>query len=143
MNGRNSVPQQTDSRGPVATPTPGPKPTWNFRWNVVPVPGQTERSTLVQVAAGYAIPKGAKNPDEAWQLIRYLVETMPEPGIAPGYVPALKALAHSDDFNRLYPESGRQAYLDSVDFGQAIPQTPSTCRSRTTTSGRFCAERSR
>ena len=125
MNGRNSVPQQTDARGPVMTPTPGPKPTWGFRWNVAPVPGQAKRSTLVQVA-GYAITKGAKNPDEAWQLIRYLVGTLPEPGVAPGFVPALRSLARSEEFGRLYPESGRQAYLDSVNFGQSIPQTPST-----------------
>jgi multiple sugar transport system substrate-binding protein len=125
MNGRNVVPQQTDTRGPVPTPTPGPRQTWGFRWNVATVPGQASRATLVQVA-GYGIPKDAKNPDEAWQLIRYLVDTLPEPGTAPGYVPALKALARSEDFTRLYPESGRQAYLDSVDIGKTIPAIPSS-----------------
>ncbi len=125
MNGRNVVTQQVDTRGPQPTPTPGPPQRWGFHWNVVTVPGQTSRGTLVQVA-GYGIPKNAKNPDEAWQLIRYLVETLPEPGAAPGYVPALKALAQSDAFAQLYPESGRQAYLDSVKIGKTIPAIPST-----------------
>lgn len=126
MNGRNVVPVQPDrGSGTLPTPTPGPRQAWGFHWNVATVPGQTSRATLVQVA-GYGIPKDAKNPDEAWQLIRYLVETLPEPGAAPGYVPAVKALARSADFSRLYPESGRQAYLDSIAIGKTIPAIPST-----------------
>lgn len=128
MNSRNAVPQQQQG-GPAvaATPTAGPRQTWGFHWDVVPVPKEAGRSTLVQVA-GYAIPKGAKNPDEAWQLIRYLVQTLPDPGAAPGYVPALKSLAQSADFGRLYTESGRRAYLDSVNFGQTVPLVPSAVR---------------
>jgi multiple sugar transport system substrate-binding protein len=121
MSARNSVPNQ----GPRtdATPTPGPRQTWAFRWDVAPMP-RAERSATVVYVAGLAIPKGAKNPNEAWMLSRYLARTLPAQGGSSSYVPAVKSLANSPEFSALYVESGRRAYVDSVDHGQTLPMLP-------------------
>lgn len=121
MNARNVTPSEQARSS--ATPTPGPRQTWQFRWDVTMVPRGERRATIVYVA-GYGIPKGAKNPNEAWQLVRYLARTLPAPGTGSSYVPALKSLANSAEFASLYYESGKQAYLDSIEFGYTIPVLP-------------------
>lgn len=126
MNARNLVPSSGQPQA-QATPTPGPRQTWPFRWDVAPIPREERRATVVYVA-GYAIPKGAKHPDEAWQLIRHLTRTLPVQATAGAYVPAIKSLSQSPEFAALYPESGRKVYLDSVEFGYTIPLLPAAAR---------------
>lgn len=125
MNTRNVVPAEPGRPG--ATPTPGPRQTWPFRWDVAMIPREARRATIVYVA-GYGIPKGAKNPNEAWQLIRYLTRTLPAQGTGSSYVPALKSLASSAEFASLYPEAGKRAYLESIEFGYTIPVLPAAAQ---------------
>ena len=125
MNVRNVIPAEPGRPGP--TPTPGPRQAWPFRWDVATIPRESRHGTIVFVA-GYAIPKGARNPNEAWRLIRHLVRTLPDQGSGSAYVPALKSLALSPGFTSLYPESGRQAYLTSVEYGYTIPVLPAVAR---------------
>ncbi len=43
-----------------------------FRWAYAPVPKGPKQRTVLGTADGYAIWKGSKNPDGAWELVKYL-----------------------------------------------------------------------
>jgi multiple sugar transport system substrate-binding protein len=121
MNSRNSVlaqGQRTD-----ATPTPGPRSTWPFRWDVAPIPRGANRATVATVSS-LAITKAAKNPNEAWRLLRHLARSLPPAGSGSAYVPATQSMAKSSEYAALYPESGRYAYLQSADVCQTLPSLP-------------------
>ena len=121
MSARNSV--HVPGPRTDATPTPGPRQSWAFGWDVVPLPRGERRATVATVA-GLAIPKGAKNPNAAWSLMRHLARGLPPPGGGSSYVPAIESLARSSEFAALYPEGGRQAYLDSAEVSQTLPALP-------------------
>lgn len=107
---------------PTVTGTPAAPPAWKFRWGAATVPRGEARASEYYVS-GYGIPQISPNPDDAWLLINYLTSTLPDrPGR--GYVPARESLAFSKAYADLYPEDGRQAYLDSVEYGHRVPALP-------------------
>jgi multiple sugar transport system substrate-binding protein len=124
MNARNVTPTQG---GPNATPTPGPRQGWGFRWDVATIPRDKERATTMNVV-GYGIIRGTKYPNQAWAFVRHLVKTLPPSGSGNAYVPAMRALTQSEEYAALYPESGRQAYVDSVQVAYALPVLPASAR---------------
>jgi multiple sugar transport system substrate-binding protein len=124
MNSRNVIPIQG---GPNATPTPGPRQAWGFRWDVASIPRDKERATTMSVV-GYGIIRGTKYPNQAWAFIRHLVRTLPPSGSGNAYVPAMRSLSLTDEYTALYPESGRQAYVDSVQVAYTLPVLPASAR---------------
>ncbi|HLG50270.1 MAG TPA: extracellular solute-binding protein [Chloroflexota bacterium] len=107
---------------PTVTGTPAPQAHWSFRWGVTMMP-RLETQTTVYYLSGYGIPATSRNPQDAWTLIDYLTRHLPEtPGRA--YVPARESLAYSKQFAELYPETGHEAYVRSIELGRPIPVWP-------------------
>ena len=74
---------------------------------------------------GYGIPSASKYPDQAWTLIDYLSRNLPDQAVR-AYVPARESLAYSKAYADLLPDTGREAYLDSIEYGQRVPAYPAT-----------------
>jgi ABC-type glycerol-3-phosphate transport system substrate-binding protein len=125
MDQRNMLPPymlRDIQETPTAIASPTPPPGWKFSWGVSMFP-TAEVQTTVYYVSGYAIPQSSQDPDNAWLLIDYLTRHLPDrPGRA--YVPARESLAFSNDFALLYPETGREAYLQSVLLGHRVPAFP-------------------
>jgi multiple sugar transport system substrate-binding protein len=129
MDQRNVTPQFFE-RDRELTPTPTgtvtgtPPPSWRFSWGVAPLP-KAEVRTSVYYVSGYGIPSASKNPDLAWTFIDYLSRNLPDQPVR-AYVPARESLAYSKDYADLFPDSGREVYLQSIEFGQRVPAWPPT-----------------
>jgi ABC-type glycerol-3-phosphate transport system substrate-binding protein len=127
MDQRNQLPPYLQRRlgvplTPTATASPTPPPGWRFKWGVTMMP-KAETQTTVYYLSGYGIPQTSRNPEEAWMLIDYLTRHLPDqPGRA--YVPSRESLAQSKTFAELYPETGREAYIRSIEIGHPIPVWP-------------------
>jgi ABC-type glycerol-3-phosphate transport system substrate-binding protein len=127
MDQRNNVPQffQRDFGTlltPTTTATMVPQTAWKFGWGVTTLP-KAETQTTVFYVSGYGIPSVSPHPDESWLLIDYLTRNLPDrPGRA--YVPSRESLAYSTAFANLYPETGRQAYTQSILIGHRLPALP-------------------
>ncbi len=127
LDQRNVTPQffeRDQVLTPTVTGTGTPPPAWKFQWGAATIPtGETRSSTYY--VSGYGIPQFSPNPDESWLLIDYLTSTLPERS-GRGYVPSRESLAYSKAFADLYPEDGRQAYLDSIEYGHRVPAWPAS-----------------
>jgi multiple sugar transport system substrate-binding protein len=111
---------------PTVTGTPLPPAGWKFAWGVTSVP-KAEVQASVYYVSGYGIPQSSHDPDDAWLLIEYLTSHLPErPGQA--YVPARESLAYSKAFADLYPETGHEVYVESVQVGRPLPAYPPAAR---------------
>ncbi len=125
MDQRGQAPaffQREANLTPTTTASPTPVAAWRFPWGVTMVP-KAEVQTTVYYVSGYGIAQTSKDPDDAWQLIDFLTRNLPDqPGRA--YVPARESLALSKKFADLYPETGREAYVQSVLVGHRLPALP-------------------
>jgi ABC-type glycerol-3-phosphate transport system substrate-binding protein len=126
MDQRNQLPPYMQRQQVQLTPTvlgtQTPPPGWKFHWGVASVP-TAEVPATVYYTQGYGIPSASKDPDDAWTLIDYLTSSLPDHP-AHAYVPARESLAYSKAFADLYPEDGRQSYLQSVVVGRPLPAYP-------------------
>jgi ABC-type glycerol-3-phosphate transport system substrate-binding protein len=128
MDQRNVTPQFFE-RDRELTPTPTgtvtgtPPPSWRFSWGVAMVPKAEVRSSVYYVS-GYGIPSTSKNPDQAWTLIDYLSRNLPDQPVR-AYVPARESLAYSKEYADLFPDTGRGAYLQTIEYGHRVPAWPS------------------
>ena len=73
-------------------------------------------------------PQGTKYPNQSWAFIRHLAKTLPASGTGNAYVPALRLFTLTPEYLALYPESGRQAYVDSVQVAYTLPVLPASAR---------------
>lgn len=129
MDQRDQLPpylQRRFSATPTISASPVPQPGWKFKWGVTMVPKASVQSTIYYVS-GYGIAQSSRNPDDAWMLIQYLTSHLPEQP-AGAYVPARESLAYSKQFADLYPETGRQAYIQSIQEGHRLPAWPPAAR---------------
>ncbi len=103
----------------------------NFDWSVAPVPKKAKRMTEGSLIV-YCVPKDAKNPDPAWQLLNYMASD--EGGRVFGetlfYVPVRKSAA---PFYRL-PAGDKpervNLIVESMNFNTAVNYTNNTERAR-------------
>jgi len=126
MDQREQLPaymqRNLSSLTPTVTASPVPPAGWKFPWGVTMVPKATVRSSIYYVS-GYGISQTSHDPDNSWLLVDYLTGHLPEQ-TGHAYVPARESLAYSKAFAQLYPETGRQAYIQSIQEGQRIPAWP-------------------
>lgn len=95
-----------------------------FKWNVVVLP-KGKKSAGLAYGSCYSIPKGSKNPEQAWRLIKYLASYEGQKVlVSDGFsVPALKSVANSKIFLSP-PPVNQKAFLDMIKVGYLKPQTP-------------------
>lgn len=99
--------------------------TVEFKWDVAPMPISPTggRATSVN-SAGFVVGKESKNPDAAWEFIKYcLSETgqtrLTELGLA---IPVLESVANSPVFlEQSMVDINQQVFLDSLDFARMKP----------------------
>ena len=98
----------------------------HFNWNVAPIPAGPHGDVVSPTNADtFAISSHSKNPREAWQVAKWLIE--PEMlsrvcGIL-GCMPARKSLADSwlKDMSAQYPNVNFQLFVDSIQYMDASP----------------------
>lgn len=83
-----------------------------FRWDVAPIPKAKERVGLAWYS-GFAIPKGARHVNEAWEFVRWLVSEEANRAIAPLGValPAMIKVATSPVFLESVPPRNNRAWF--------------------------------
>ena len=99
----------------------------NFDWDVVEFPkGPRGLRSFPMSAAGYGIVKGTKNPDLAYELVKYLAgETGEKFMAATGLTqPALKAIAQSPVFLDGQTPKSKGFLVDAVQYGHFQPLDP-------------------
>jgi multiple sugar transport system substrate-binding protein len=99
--------------------------TVNFKWDVAPMPfGPTGGHATSVNSAGFVVSKDTKNPDAAWEFIKYcLSETgqtrLTELGLA---IPVLESVANSPVFlQQSMVNINQQVFLDSLSFARMKP----------------------
>ncbi len=99
----------------------------DFDWDAVEFPkGPHGLRAFPMSAAGYGIVKGSKNPELAYELVKYLAgETGEKLMASTGLTqPALKALAQSDIFLDGQPPKSKGFLVDAVKYGHFQPLDP-------------------
>ena len=99
--------------------------TTNFKWDVAPMPSAPGggRATSVN-SAGFVVAKDSKNPDAAWEFIKYCLSQtgqtrLTELGLA---IPVLESVANSPVFlQQKMVNINQQVFLDSLSFAQMKP----------------------
>lgn len=98
----------------------------HFNWNVAPIPAGPHGDIVSPTNADtFAISAHSKNPKQAWQVAKWLIE--PEMlarvcGIL-GCMPARKSLADTwlKDMTAQYPNVNFQLFIDSIQYMDAAP----------------------
>lgn len=99
----------------------------DFKWNVAPLPREKNSSTVL-LTVGYAISSRSKQPNAAWQLIKYLTgmegqSQVADSGLA---VPSRRSVAQSAHFLRAVslPQTlNHRTFLESLE-GIRFPPSP-------------------
>ena len=88
----------------------------DFDWDVAPIPAGRQRAGLGWYS-GFAIPQGARRPQEAWEFVKWLVSEEGNRAIAPLGValPAMVKVAKSNDFMRIQPPKNNMAWVEFAD----------------------------
>ncbi len=95
----------------------------NFKWDVAPMPkGPAGAATSVN-SAGFVVGKASKNPDAAFEFLKYVVSEPAQKRLAQlGFAcPVLKSVAESDAFLKQDIQINQQAFLDSLAFAHMKP----------------------
>jgi len=92
----------------------------NLSWNVAPVPaGPTGKIVAEANADTFAIPVQAPHPDQAWEVMKWMVqpENMKRLAASYGAIPARKSLAESwkEGQSALNKKVDWQLFIDSID----------------------------
>ena len=98
----------------------------NFKWDTVPVPRGTQKAGTI-FYTGWSMSTHTKHADRAYELIRFLCgrEGQVQQARAGLAIPALRSVAHSDDFLKPpgIPLHDERLFLDAVDTAK-LPQLP-------------------
>ncbi len=99
--------------------------TTEFKWDVAPMPTSPTGGRVTSVnSAGFVAAKASKNPDAAWEFIKYCLseagqKRLTELGLA---IPVLKSVAESPVFlKQTMVNINQQAFLDSLEFARMKP----------------------
>ncbi|HTP02971.1 MAG TPA: sugar ABC transporter substrate-binding protein [Anaerolineales bacterium] len=94
-----------------------------FKWDIAPMPkGASGPATSVN-SAGFVVGKASKNPDAAFEFLKYVVSAPAQTRLAQlGFaVPVLKTVAESDAFLKQKTPITQQIFLDSLAFAHMKP----------------------
>ena len=98
-----------------------------FEYDVAPVPkGPVCRATFYG-GASYAVLRGSKHKELAWELVKFMVskESLRERAIKEQVVPSRRSVAESNAFLDLPgPPKHRKVFLDAIEYGRALPRVP-------------------
>lgn len=98
-----------------------------FEYDVAPVPkGPVCRATFYG-GASYAVLRGSKHKDLAWELVKFMVskESLRERAIKEQVIPSRISVAESNAFLDLPgPPKHRKVFLDAIEYGRTIPRVP-------------------
>jgi multiple sugar transport system substrate-binding protein len=95
----------------------------NFKWDVAPMPkGPAGQATSVN-SAGFVVGKASKNPDAAFEFLKYVVSGPAQTRLAQlGFAcPVLQAVAESDAFLKQDTAIDQKVFLDSLAFARMKP----------------------
>ena len=98
-----------------------------FEYDVAPVPkGPVCRATFYG-GASYAVLRGSKHKDLAWELVKFMVskESLRERAIKEQVIPSRISVAESNAFLNLPgPPKHRKVFLDAIEYGRTLPRVP-------------------
>jgi len=95
----------------------------SFKWDVAPMPkGPAGQATSVN-SAGFVIGKASKNPDAAFEFLKYVVSEPAQKRLAElGFAcPVLQSVAESDAFLKQSTPIDHKVFLDSLAFAHMKP----------------------
>jgi len=94
-----------------------------FKWDIAPMPkGPAGQATSVN-SAGFVVGKASKNPDAAFEFLKYVVSEPAQTRLAQlGFAcPVLKSVAESDAFLKQATAIDQKVFLDSLAFAHMKP----------------------
>ncbi|MBP6964909.1 MAG: sugar ABC transporter substrate-binding protein [Armatimonadetes bacterium] len=98
-----------------------------FEYDVAPVPkGPVCRATFYG-GASYAVLRGSKHKQLAWELVKFMVskEALRERAIKEQVIPSRMSVAKSNAFLDLPgPPRHRKVFLDAIEYGRTLPRVP-------------------
>ncbi len=95
----------------------------NFKWDVAPMPkGSAGQATSVN-SAGFVIGKASKNPDAAFEFLKYVLSEPAQTRLAQlGFAcPVLESVAQSDAFLKQSTPIDQKVFIDSLAFAHMKP----------------------
>jgi multiple sugar transport system substrate-binding protein len=95
----------------------------SFKWDVAPMPkGPAGQATSVN-SAGFVIGKASKNPDAAFEFLKYVLSEPAQTRLAElGFAcPVLESVAQSDAFLKQSTPINHKVFLDSLAFAHMKP----------------------
>lgn len=95
----------------------------SFKWDVAPMPkGPAGQATSVN-SAGFVIGKASKNPDAAFEFLKYVVSEPAQTRLAQlGFAcPVLQSVAESDAFLKQNTNIDQKVFLDSLAYAHMKP----------------------
>jgi multiple sugar transport system substrate-binding protein len=95
----------------------------SFKWDVAPMPkGPAGQATSVN-SAGFVIGKASKNPDAAFEFLKYVLSEPAQTRLAElGFAcPVLESVAQSDAFLKQSTPIDHKVFLDSLAFAHMKP----------------------
>jgi multiple sugar transport system substrate-binding protein len=95
----------------------------SFKWDVVPMPaGPAGRFTSVN-SAGFVIAHGSKQPDSAWQFLKFVLSATAQTRLAElGFAcPVLQSIAESPSFLQQATPINHQVFLDALAYAHMKP----------------------
>lgn len=95
----------------------------DFKWDVAPMPkGPAGQATSVN-SAGFVVAKASKNPDAAFEFLKYVVSEPAQTRLAElGFAcPVLESVAESDAFLKQSTPINHQVFLDALSFAHMKP----------------------
>ena len=99
-------------------------------WNVAAVPAGPSGDVVSPVNADtFAIPAHSKNPDQAWEVAKWLMEPEMQSRLCGifGCIPSRKSLASGweESMKTEYPNADFQVFIDSIQYMDASPNNES------------------
>ncbi len=94
-----------------------------FKWDIAPMPkGPAGQATSVN-SAGFVVGKASKNPDAAFEFLKYVVSEPAQTRLAQlGFAcPVLKSVAESDSFLKQKTQINQKIFLNSLAFAHMKP----------------------
>ncbi|NPV08504.1 MAG: sugar ABC transporter substrate-binding protein [Anaerolineae bacterium] len=104
----------------------------DFDWDIAafPTPPQGKRGTWTSFE-GFSITSRTQDMDSAWKLVKYLCDEEAQRSFyvkEGSAIPAIRAVAESDDFSSPAPGKNHAAYLKSIDFAVPVGKHPADLR---------------
>jgi multiple sugar transport system substrate-binding protein len=89
-----------------------------FKWDIALPPSGPAGRKALRYGEAFGIPKSSKNPDAAWEFLRWMIEEMPAKyadRMFYGQVPNSRRLASAPEYMNGDPKVNRQVVIDMID----------------------------